>query len=192
MMDIEKIIARVKKFKSLKRDSDVADLLGDSPTNFSNKKKRETLIASFINWGINENVNLHWLLTGEENQSKSSKAEMEVHDPIRQYGRPKIHHELLEKFSKIPEEMGFKTALNQLADIFLSGDTGLINAISANLDQFSRNAALQNEIKNLNIRMNELEKIILRKDRREQNIGPPEGVDERRSGTDRRGIDTGK
>lgn len=65
MINFDKIIDRVKELKGLDTVLDVAELLGISSPDLYGRKKRGTLTPLIINWGINENINLHWLLTGE-------------------------------------------------------------------------------------------------------------------------------
>lgn len=74
-MDIPQVIERVKVLKNLKNDKDIAALIGISANDFSNRKKRGTLLAPFVEWGLNENVDLNWLLTGDENFNQSAETQ---------------------------------------------------------------------------------------------------------------------
>jgi hypothetical protein len=65
-LDTESILIRIKSLRAVSKDKDIAMLLELSPQDFSNRKKRDTLIEPIVKWGINENVDLNWLLTGEE------------------------------------------------------------------------------------------------------------------------------
>jgi len=60
---------------SIKKDRELAKLFGQSQTNFSNKKKRGTLINLIIEYSINEKVNLNWLLTGKDTLNDNKKDE---------------------------------------------------------------------------------------------------------------------
>ena len=64
-MDIKKIINRIKQITGAKSQKDVATLLNLSESDFSNRKKRETLLVPVVNWAVHENVNLNWLITGK-------------------------------------------------------------------------------------------------------------------------------
>jgi len=57
-VDIEKIIDRLKKKTRLSTNKDIADLLGLSPTDYGNRKKRGTLLPILIDWALNEKVDL--------------------------------------------------------------------------------------------------------------------------------------
>lgn len=57
---------------NVRGDKHVAAILGLSPQDFSNRKKRGSLLPVVIEWAINENVNLDWLIRGE-NQTQETK-----------------------------------------------------------------------------------------------------------------------
>ena len=61
MIEIEHVIKRVKRLKCLKRQEDVATLVGIKHPDFCNRKSRGTLFKLFIEWAFHENVNLDWL-----------------------------------------------------------------------------------------------------------------------------------
>jgi len=65
LVDIDDIISRVRSYLKIKSDRQVAEVLGISKENFSNRKRRGSLMPLFIEWGIKEGVNLQWLITGE-------------------------------------------------------------------------------------------------------------------------------
>lgn len=62
------VIERCKRHKGLKNDKDFAALLGLSAADFGNRKKRGTLFPLILSWSLNENVNLNWLIRGEDNR----------------------------------------------------------------------------------------------------------------------------
>ena len=65
MVNLFKIIDRIKKIKGIKADKELALFLNLSAPDFSKRKKSGTMLPLLINWGIAEKVNLHWLLTGQ-------------------------------------------------------------------------------------------------------------------------------
>lgn len=75
MIDISKIINRIKAFKALKKDKQVAVIIGLSEQNFNNKKKRNTLIPDIVEWAINNGVDLNWLITGQSHVDEALLAE---------------------------------------------------------------------------------------------------------------------
>ncbi|CAN2041044.1 HTH araC/xylS-type domain-containing protein [Candidatus Magnetomoraceae bacterium gMMP-15] len=77
-MNTNKIIDKIKYIKKFKSDKDIAELLGISPTNFNNRKKRGTLIPLITEWGIHEKVDLNWLLKGDESVYKTSPNNQQI------------------------------------------------------------------------------------------------------------------
>jgi len=65
MIDLEKIIHRFKEFRGVKTQKKIAEELGISDKDFSNRKKRGTLLPLIIEMAVNQSVDMHWLLTGE-------------------------------------------------------------------------------------------------------------------------------
>jgi len=73
LFDTEAVLDRIKKLYGISKDKDIASLLGLSPQDFSNRKKRESLVEPIVKWGINENVNFSWLFTGQESPAQKRK-----------------------------------------------------------------------------------------------------------------------
>ncbi len=59
------IIQRIKGIYNLENDKQVAGIFNLSPKDFSNRKKRGTLIPLIVEWAVNENVDLDWLIKGQ-------------------------------------------------------------------------------------------------------------------------------
>ena len=70
MINIEEVISRLKLQAGVSNNKEVADLLGLSAADFSNRKTRGTLLPLIIDWAINENVNIDWLLKGSHIQTE--------------------------------------------------------------------------------------------------------------------------
>ncbi|MBW2606101.1 MAG: hypothetical protein JRD05_00550 [Deltaproteobacteria bacterium] len=70
MVNLFKIVDRIKSLKDIKTDKEFASRLGLSAPDFSKRKKSGTLLPLIINYGIAEKVNLDWLLTGEDEITK--------------------------------------------------------------------------------------------------------------------------
>jgi len=64
-MDIDAALERIKDLKSLKNEKDLAALLGLSPQDFSNRKKRNTLRPLVLEWAARERVDVNWLVREE-------------------------------------------------------------------------------------------------------------------------------
>jgi len=67
MINFDDVLERFKKHSGVKNDKDLAALLGISAPDFSNRKKRGTLLPLILEWGINEGVNLQFLIYGSHN-----------------------------------------------------------------------------------------------------------------------------
>ena len=82
-LDLSKILLIIKKSRNLTLNKEIAELLNLSEQDFSNRKKRGTLIEPIVKWGVNENVNLNWLLTGkgEPYVTKSAEVVAYLDDP---------------------------------------------------------------------------------------------------------------
>ena len=64
-MDIDDIIKRLSSYKKIKKKQDIAKLIGLSPSDYSNRYGRGTLLPVILMWGIKDGINLNWLLTGK-------------------------------------------------------------------------------------------------------------------------------
>lgn len=67
-MEISAVLERIKQIKSLKTEKDIAFLLGLSPQDFSNRKKRNTLRPLVLEWAAREGINMNWLICEEEEE----------------------------------------------------------------------------------------------------------------------------
>jgi hypothetical protein len=73
MMDILRIINKLKKHKGFSTDKEIADLFGLSEQDFNNRKKRGTILPLILNWAVNESVDLEGLF--REVQEKANPAD---------------------------------------------------------------------------------------------------------------------
>jgi hypothetical protein len=76
-MDTDEIINRVSNLKKLRKKQDVARLIDLSPSDYSNRYGRGTLLPVILMWGIKDGINLNWLITGE-GQPQLSKEETQI------------------------------------------------------------------------------------------------------------------
>ena len=76
----------------------------------------------FINWGINENVDLHWLLTGEGNKFLSSKPPNSIHEQAAPFGLGKIDSETAE--------------LLRMSNEILTSDTAFAKSLALSIRTF--------------------------------------------------------
>jgi hypothetical protein len=84
LVHFDDIINRIKELKSLRHDSEVADLFKLSPNDFSNRKKRGTLAPLVLEWGTHENVCWDWLIAGRgsPNIDESDESMGECRNPV--------------------------------------------------------------------------------------------------------------
>jgi len=62
MINFDFIIKRVKEHTGINSKKELAVLFELSPADFSNRVRRGTILPLIVDWAINENVNLDWLL----------------------------------------------------------------------------------------------------------------------------------
>jgi len=63
--NIDEIVDRLKNYTTLKNERDIADLLGIAPSDFSNRKKRGTLLPLIVGWCLGQQgINMEWVLRG--------------------------------------------------------------------------------------------------------------------------------
>ena len=61
----DQIVERLKAASGLKKKKDIAELFGISPGDYGNREKRGTLLPLIVEWGIENSINMDWLLRGE-------------------------------------------------------------------------------------------------------------------------------
>ncbi|WP_319406115.1 helix-turn-helix domain-containing protein [uncultured Desulfosarcina sp.] len=79
VIDIEGALQRIKSIRNISKDKEIAILLDLSPQDFSNRKKRGTLIDPIVRWGINENVDLNWVLNGKKISNREGESTQNVY-----------------------------------------------------------------------------------------------------------------
>lgn len=73
MVNFDSVFKKIGVLKSVSSSKEMASILGLSPQDFHNRKKRETLLPVIVEWAINENVDLNWLVKGEIVEEQSSR-----------------------------------------------------------------------------------------------------------------------
>lgn len=143
MVDLEKIIKRLKSFLGVSRDIQLADIFKLSPQDFNKRKKRGTLLPLIIDWAISQTVDMNWLLLGEEGGGDSFINKERSEDP---------NDQVVELLRKTREVLTSKT---QYAD-----------SLAANIDSFHRAVELEKTQKEaavgeggLGVRVEKLENI---------------------------------
>ena len=66
MTNLLEIAKRIKAITGLKRDKQIAGLIGITASDYSRRKnqKSDTLMKFFVDWGEKNNINLNWLILG--------------------------------------------------------------------------------------------------------------------------------
>jgi hypothetical protein len=143
MINLIKIIERVKKYQNIKTDKEYAEIIGISTPDFSKRKKTGTLLPLIIDWGISNKVNLHWILTGEGKMVLEPEKESRVAEdpPIYKEGNedPKVV-EMLMMTSEI-----------------LKSDTDYALSLASNIRSFHKSVQLDREIHALKGRIEKIE-----------------------------------
>jgi len=134
--------------------------IGISDSYLTNVLKLQSGPSYGLILGISKNypqINLNWLLSGQGDFEISEPKCNTLREHVDEYG--------------VRKNKGLINATSLLENIFRSENIELINAITSNLEHFSRNVKLQSEIENLKLRMMELEKMIIKKDCRDRLTG---------------------
>ena len=76
MVNFPEIIEKIMANKGIANEKDVAKVLEISPQDFSNRKKRGSLLPVVVEWALRENVSIDWLLTGEAGQPRVGRVSM--------------------------------------------------------------------------------------------------------------------
>jgi len=69
-VNYSEIINRIKSIECLRHNKDVAAIWDLSETDFSNRKRRGTLLSLLVNYGINKGLDLNWLITGRQSATQ--------------------------------------------------------------------------------------------------------------------------
>lgn len=73
MVNLDGVVKRLLEVKGLSQGKEAAKILGISPADLSNRKKRGSLLPLLVEWAVNEGVNLHWFITGENTEKDREK-----------------------------------------------------------------------------------------------------------------------
>ena len=139
MIDIEKILNKIRFLKGITKKKDIAELLGVSPQDFSARVKRETILPLIVNWAINENVNLDWLIKGVVNNNDNN-------------------------FDEDPEI----SELMEMAQRILKSETNYAGSLKSTIRSFNTAIEHEIRISELEERMSGMEKAINRKGHKRQ------------------------
>lgn len=92
-IDTDAIIKRVMQLRGLKKEKEVAELVGTKHPNFSNRKNRGTVVPLIIKWAADNGIDLNWLVTGKtptpaghpNDEIKNNVIEIEHVDLVRRF-----------------------------------------------------------------------------------------------------------
>lgn len=79
ILDFDKICQKIISYLNLSTQNDLAKHFGMGKQAFSNKKQRGTLLNYFVRFGIENDVDLNWLLLDKGNIN-SVKTDSRFHD----------------------------------------------------------------------------------------------------------------
>lgn len=166
------VVGRIRQIAGLKNEKQVAELLGLSPTDFSNRKKRGTLLPLVVDWAIHEKVDLNWLLTGEgEPYRKGGRGEEgepeEVGTPAQgeatvykdREGEPQGHDREAvynkDRPAGSPKGDPLRELLEMTAEI-LASHTDYAASLAANIRSFHKSVELEKRTSSLEQKCDEL------------------------------------
>jgi phage repressor protein C with HTH and peptisase S24 domain len=81
LINYDAILFRVKEARDIITDKDLAKIFGLSQQDFAARKKRETLLPFILEFAINENIDLNWLITGEKRSSATGGSAANIGRP---------------------------------------------------------------------------------------------------------------
>jgi hypothetical protein len=114
-MEADAILERIKLLKSLKSEKDLAFLLGLSPQDFSNRKKRNTLRPLVLEWAAREGINATWLIC-EEGEIYGRQGE-EMRNGVLNKDLLRLVIEMVEQGG---EELGLHLKANKKAELIVT------------------------------------------------------------------------
>ena len=151
MVDLLKIVDRLKSLPNFSTEKQIASELGLSAQDLSKRKKSgsDTLIALITRWGINQGVNLDWLFTGEGEpfapQADTLMGEGPNHFPD---SKEMVHDE--------NQDVGH---LLKLTREVLHSNTGYSFSLAANIRSFHQAICTEIRLKDIEHRLATLEKL---------------------------------
>ena len=140
-VNTEKIICRLKEALDVKSDGQLAKYLGISRQNIGAARKREDIPTGWI-YKVAEmtGCSMDWLSFGEgskmrvEYATDDTQSAGQVASPESPYGSQGVPESRSPgELTQDVEGFSFGTAVELLARIYSSGDSGLIRAINANI-----------------------------------------------------------
>lgn len=147
-MNFQEIINRIIEIFEYKTQKDIAELLGLKQQNFSNRKRKGTLLKEIVNKciEIHPEVNLHWLITGEGIKTHNHDLS---YDHIAESQQP---------FKTI--NLNDKLYCQAIQEIFQSGEHATIEALKANISQFHEKIKDREWMKDMENKFDTLQKEI--------------------------------
>ncbi|MEN6294487.1 MAG: helix-turn-helix domain-containing protein, partial [Methanobacterium sp.] len=93
MLSFDEILLRLKYIESVNTDNQLSEKLGINAATISMWRKRKSIPSSFlINYCLNKNISIDWLLTGktlEKSLRISSNNISMIYEPNIEYGDPR-------------------------------------------------------------------------------------------------------
>ncbi len=124
---IEEILSRIREREGARTKRELAEILHISPQDFSQREKRGTLLPLLVEWAMQRNISLDWLVSGRKMKddeafladSESSGYKIRVKSPVRtQSDDP-------EKGKHCPADCR-EEGLHLLSEILTSGNEAII------------------------------------------------------------------
>ncbi len=126
--NIDKILSRIREREGARTKREIAEILNISPQDFSQREKRGTLLPLLLEWAMEKNISLDWLVAGGKTEYETellSDGENPVYR-IRAKSPPALNN------VSDPESPAFgasdyrEEGMRLLSEIFSSGNEAVI------------------------------------------------------------------
>lgn len=71
IVNFDDVAKRVSEYGNASRDKGVAAVLGISPQDYNNRKRRGTLLFVVFDWATRNQIDLNWMFYGESKSEKT-------------------------------------------------------------------------------------------------------------------------
>ena len=174
MLNVRKIIERIQNRTGMNQTQIASELFGKSKQGLNNQIRNNTIdFHALIDWGVNEKIDLDWLLTGEGTPGKEPKTDGGKNVIKYTFPEPEI------------------SRLLSLSREILQSKTSYANVLDANIRSFYEAIDIQKRFGEIESELSEVKKNVatmMRRDRRqgERRQKHIEPEIERRRGLERR------
>jgi len=127
--NIDKILSRIRKRESVRTKRELAEILNISPQDFSQREKRGTLLPLLLEWAMQRNISLDWLVWDRE---REYEADLLADSSLPEYRIREKSSACAELSDADPESSAFRASdshekgMRLLSEILSSGNADVI------------------------------------------------------------------